>query len=51
MRGILPILVGGVFIVGGLSGTLVVRGMGSGGALAGAGVVIILHGLYRLSRP
>jgi hypothetical protein len=50
MRGIVNILIGGVFIVGGLSGKMVMRGTGSGMALAAIGGVLVLVGLYRLSR-
>jgi hypothetical protein len=50
MRGIINIVVGLVFIIGGLSGTLVMKGTHSGGALAGVGAVLCLLGLYRLTR-
>jgi hypothetical protein len=50
MRGIVNILIGGVFIVGGLSGKMVMRGTESGPALAVIGGVLVLVGLYRLSR-
>jgi hypothetical protein len=51
MRGIVNIIIGVVFIIGGLSGNMVLMGTQSGGALAGLGGVLILLGLYRLARP
>jgi hypothetical protein len=50
MRGIINIVIGVVFIIGGLSGSLVLAGTHSGGALAVAGVFLCLLGLYRLTR-
>ena len=46
--GILNILFGIVFIGGGLSGVLVLRGTHSGHALAALGVGLLLLGLYRM---
>ncbi len=50
MRGLINIIIGGVFIVGGLSGNMVMRGTESSLALAGIGGVLVLLGLFRLSR-
>lgn len=50
MRGIVNIIIGIVFIVGGLSGGLVLRGTGSGGALAVVGVILIVVGIVRLAK-
>ena len=50
MRGILNIIVGLVFVIGGLSGGLVLKGTNSGGGLAIIGVLLILFGLFRLTR-
>ena len=48
MRGIINIILGGVFIVGGLSGGLVMRGTDSGIALAVIGGFLVALGIYRL---
>jgi hypothetical protein len=48
MRGILNIIIGAVMIIGGLSGALVMRGTGSGVALAVLGAVFVVLGLFRL---
>ncbi len=48
MRGILNIIIGLVFILGGLSGKLVMKGTQSGGALAVIGVVLLGVGAYRM---
>jgi hypothetical protein len=50
MRGALNIVLGLVFIVGGMSGKLVLRGTHSGEAIAVLGVVLIALGFFRLSR-
>jgi hypothetical protein len=50
MRGIISIVIGTVFIVGGLTGKLTLIGTQSGGALAVAGGVMILIGIFRLAR-
>ena len=50
MRGILNIIIGVIFIIGGLSGKLVFRGTSSGGAIAVIGGVLVVMGLLRLSR-
>jgi len=48
MRGIISIVIGGVMVIGGLSGQLVMRGTHSGVALAVFGLVIIGIGIVRL---
>jgi hypothetical protein len=48
MRGIISIVIGLVFIIGGLSGQLQLRGTGSGRALAVIGVGLIGLGIYRI---
>ena len=50
MRGIINIIIGLVFIVGGLSGGMALRGTHSGGGLAIVGVVLVLLGVFRLAR-
>jgi hypothetical protein len=50
MRGIINIIIGVVFIIGGLSGKLVLLGTQSGMGLAAVGGGLILLGLYRMSR-
>lgn len=51
IRGILSIVVGLVMIVGGLSGSLVLKGTHSGTALAAFGLIPLTLGTYRLTRP
>jgi len=51
MRGIINIVIGIVFLIGGLSGGMVMRGTHSGGALAAVGGFLILLGIFRLARP
>ena len=48
MRGILNIVIGIVFIIGGLSGNLVLIGTRSGAALAVLGVVLVGFGVFRI---
>lgn len=48
--GILNIIIGLVFIVGGLSGKLAIIGTNNGTFLAIAGGVLIIWGVYRLKR-
>jgi hypothetical protein len=50
MRGISSIIIGGIFIFGGLTGKLALVGTHSGRALAIAGGVMILIGIVRLAR-
>ena len=51
MRGIIDIIIGLVFIVGGLCGKLVLIGTHSGIGLMVVGVVIAGIGVVRLARP
>jgi hypothetical protein len=53
MRGLVNIAIGVVFIVGGLSGVLVLRGTKSGVALAVLGGGLVALGLFRMvnSKP
>jgi len=44
------IIIGLVFIVGGLSGTLALVGTNSGTALAVVGVLLVGRGIYRIRR-
>ncbi|HEY2761641.1 MAG TPA: hypothetical protein VGI75_12885 [Pirellulales bacterium] len=48
MRGIINIVIGIGFIIGGLSGKLVMRGTSSGEALAVIGGLLILFGIFRI---
>jgi len=50
MRGIINIIIGAVFVIGGLTGGLTLRGTGSGAGIAIFGVLLILFGLFRLTR-
>lgn len=45
MRGIANVVIGGVMVVGGLSGNLVLKGTQSGGALAAVGGLLCCVGL------
>jgi hypothetical protein len=49
MRGVGNIIVGIVFIIGGLSGQLVLIGTNSGGLLAAAGVGLIIWGIIKMA--
>ncbi len=49
MRGLVNVIIGLVFIVGGLSGKLAMRGTQSGVALAAIGGVLLLLGIYRMA--
>jgi hypothetical protein len=51
MRGIINIIIGAVFVIGGLTGTLALRGTHSGMGIAIVGGVLIVIGLIRLARP
>ena len=44
------IVIGLIFIVGGLTGTLALIGTNSGTALAVVGVLILARGIYRVRR-
>ena len=48
MRGVINIIIGIVFIIGGLSGHLVLLGTGSGVALAVLGLLLVGLGAFRL---
>ena len=49
MHGILNIIIGIVFIIGGLSGGLVLKGTQSGGALAVVGAALVVFGVVRMA--
>ena len=51
MRGIVNIVIGIIFIVGGLSGNLALRGTHSGGGIAAVGGFLLLLGIFRMARP
>jgi hypothetical protein len=46
----IKIIIGIVFIVGGLSGKMVLIGTNSGPALAGVGAVFVVWGIFNLAR-
>jgi hypothetical protein len=46
----IKIIIGVVFIIGGLSGNLVLIGTNSGAALAGLGAVMVVWGIVNLVR-
>ena len=48
MRGVINIVIGLIFIVGGLTGNLSMRGTNSGVALAAIGAVLVGVGGYRM---
>ncbi len=48
MRGLVNIIIGLVFIVGGLTGNLSLRGTQNGPALAVVGVLLLGLGAYRM---
>lgn len=48
MRGIMNIIIGIIFVIGGLSGHLALRGTHSGPAIAVVGGLLIVFGLYRM---
>ena len=50
MSGIVNIVIGGAFIVGGLSGKVVLIGTESGAALAGVGAVLVVWGIVQMSK-
>jgi hypothetical protein len=51
MRGIINIVIGLIFIIGGLTGGMSLRGTHSGSGLAVVGVILVALGLFRLTRP
>ena len=50
MRGFGNIVIGGVFIVGGLSGKLALLGTNSGGALAAVGAGLLVWGIVQAAK-
>lgn len=50
MRGVLNIIIGGIFVVGGLTGKLALIGTNSGWALAALGAILIVVGLVRIAK-
>ena len=50
MGGVLNIIIGIVFIIGGLTGNLALIGTNSGPALAVLGVVLVIWGVVRMIR-
>ncbi len=46
----LNIIIGIIFIIGGLSGQLVLIGTDSGLALAGVGLLLVLWGIYSMAK-
>ncbi|QVL30114.1 hypothetical protein KIH39_14750 [Telmatocola sphagniphila] len=50
MGGIVNIIIGIVFVAGGLSGNLVLKGTSSGPGIAIVGGILILVGIFRLAR-
>lgn len=51
MRGIANIIIGVVFIIGGLTGGMTLRGTNSSWGLVAVGGVLVALGVYRLARP
>ena len=49
MRGVVNIIIGIIFIIGGLSGRLVFVGTHSGPALAVVGALLVAFGVYRMA--
>jgi len=50
MRGIINIIVGIGFVIGGLTGNMALRGTNSGGLLAVVGVGLIILGIFRMMK-
>lgn len=50
MRGIINIIIGIVFVIGGLTGNMALRGTNSGGLLAVVGVGLIILGIFRMAK-
>lgn len=50
MRGIGNLIIGVIFIIGGMGGGLVMRGTSSGGALAVLGLVLCVMGGVQLAK-
>jgi hypothetical protein len=51
MRGIANIIIGLVFVIGGLTGGMTLRGTHSSMGLVAIGGVLIALGVYRIARP
>ncbi len=51
MRGVINIVLGIIFIIGGLTGRMVLIGTQSGPALALVGLALLGLGIYRMTRP
>ena len=49
MRGVISIIIGIIFIIGGLTGKLALIGTNSGTALAVVGAILIAIGAYRMA--
>lgn len=49
MRGVISIIIGIIFIIGGLTGRLSLIGTNSGTALAVVGAILIAIGAYRMA--
>ncbi len=49
-RSVINIILGIIFIIGGLSGSLALRGTGSGGALAVVGGLMVAWGVFKMMR-
>jgi uncharacterized membrane protein (UPF0136 family) len=50
MRGIINIIIGAVFIIGGLTGKIALRGTNSGPAIAVVGALLVAFGIYRIMK-
>jgi len=50
MRGIITIIIGLIFIIGGLTGRLVLIGTHNGPALSVVGVALLLLGIFRVAK-
>jgi hypothetical protein len=50
MRGIVSIIIGTIFTIGGLTGRLVLVGTHNGPALSVVGVVLVVIGLMRMAK-
>lgn len=49
MRGVISIIIGIIFIIGGLTGKLALIGTNSGTALAVVGTILVAIGAYRMA--
>jgi hypothetical protein len=48
MRGVINIVIGVIFVIGGLTGRLALIGTNSGPAIAVVGALLIAFGVYRM---